>query len=85
MKVLPKGVEIDRENLRESIASHLPSNMSVRSVKEEPIAFGLVALILDIQFEDKENVMDEIESIIKNVDDVSQIQVLAVSKLSTRM
>jgi len=55
----------------------------LRASREEPIAFGLVALIVDIQFEERDKAMDEIESLLQNLDQVSQVDVTAVSKLST--
>lgn len=56
---------------------------TLRASREEPIAFGLVALIVDIQFEERDKAMDEIESLLQNLDQVSQVDVTAVSKLST--
>ncbi len=71
------------EELRKYIKSSLPAGMTLRASREEPIAFGLVALIVDIQFEERDKAMDEIESLLQNLDQVSQVDVTAVSKLST--
>ncbi len=65
------------------IRGSLPQGVSLRASKEEPIAFGLMALHVDIQFEEKDKLMEEIESSLQNLDRVSQVEVTAVSKLST--
>ena len=57
--------------------------MAIRNSTEEPIAFGLVALIADIKFEDKEGSMEELENLLNSIENISQIEVKAVSKLST--
>lgn len=70
-------------NLRIDIQSSLPEGTTLRASKEEPIAFGLVALLVDLQFEEGDHVMDQIESSLQNLDQVSQVEVTGVSKLST--
>lgn len=80
---MPKSVETNMDDLRKVIKSSLPLGMTLRATREEPIAFGLVALLVDIQFEERDKAMDEIESLLQNLDQVSQVDVTAVSKLST--
>ncbi len=69
------------EDLRKVIKSSLPIGMTLRASKEEPIAFGIVALLVDVQFEERDKAMEDIESSIQDLDQVSQVDVTAVSKL----
>ena len=85
LKVLPEEVGIELSRMVSSIQKNLPANAVIRRTGEDPIAFGLVALLLDVQIEEKEGSTDELEEAVKKSDLVSEVQVLGVSKLSTRI
>ena len=62
LKVFPSGVEVNREELKQNIEKNLPDFASVLKFEEEPIAFGLVAVIAHILLpEDKSGGIDEVE------------------------
>ena len=69
----------------ESIKTNLPQGMMIRKSVEEPIAYGLVALILDIQTLENDNVMDSLENAVHSSKFVSEIEVLGISRLSTKI
>jgi elongation factor 1-beta len=81
MKIMPKEAEIKPPQMLESIKSKNPS-IVVRSSKEDPIAFGLVALIADFVSEDKAGAMEEIENAIRSSDLVGEFEVLGASRIS---
>lgn len=83
IKILPQDVAIKPDQLLKDISDALLEGMAIRNSTEEPIAFGLVALIVDIKFEDKEGSMEELENLLNSIENISQIEVKAVSKLST--
>ena len=83
IKILPQDVAIKPDQLLKDISEALLEGMAIRNSTEEPIAFGLVALIADIKFEDKEGSMEELENLLNSIENISQIEVKAVSKLST--
>lgn len=85
LKVLPQEVGIELLKMVSSIERNLPAGAIIKRTGEEPIAFGLVALLLDVQIEEKEGSTDELEESVKKSKLVSEVQVLAVSKLSTRI
>jgi translation elongation factor aEF-1 beta len=79
IKVFPSDANIDLPALRLRIERALPSGSSVQRFDEEPIAFGLVALVAHVVMpEDVEGIMDKVEEAIKSVELVSEIQVLKV-------
>jgi translation elongation factor EF-1beta len=59
--------------------------MTVRKALDEPIAFGLVAVIVDIQIDEKEGLMDALEGAVRSSDLVSQADVIGVSRDSTSL
>ncbi|MBS7640190.1 MAG: elongation factor 1-beta [Candidatus Bathyarchaeia archaeon] len=81
LKIFPADVGINLEDLKEKIKNALPNYASVYGFEEEPIAFGLVALIAHIILpEDLAGGLDEIESRIKGIADVSDIQTIMVRR-----
>ncbi|MEM1582177.1 MAG: elongation factor 1-beta [Candidatus Bathyarchaeia archaeon] len=81
LKIFPTDIEINLDVLKEKIKSSLPSYASVYKFEEEPIAFGLVALIAHIVLpEDQAGGLDEIERSIQSVGDVSDIQTIMVRR-----
>jgi translation elongation factor aEF-1 beta len=82
LKIFPSDINVDREKLKKHIIKSLPKDASIHSFKDEPIAFGLVALITHIILpEEKAGGIDEVESNLKNLDSISDIQTLMVRKL----
>lgn len=79
IKIFPTDANIDLSALKSKISQSLPSGSTVQKYDEEPVAFGLVALIAHVVLpEDVEGKMDQVEEAIKSVELVSEIQVLRV-------
>jgi len=85
MRVLPTDAGINPSKVSESVQKRLPSNIEIRRVVEEPIAFGLVASIIDFIIEDREGEMDRLEESVRSSELVSEIEVIGLSKLSTSL
>ena len=81
VKIFPKNIETNLESLKNEIKKALSSNVTVHSFNEEPIAFGLVALIVNILMEDSTGNIDRVESSINDLADVSQIEVTRVMRI----
>ncbi len=81
VKLFPEDPALKLDIIKERVKKALPSYASVYRFDEEPIAFGLVALIAQIVFpEYKEGLMDEVEEKLKSVDGMSQSDVLMVRR-----
>ncbi len=85
LKILPIDAGIKSNNIVESIKNKLPDGVSIMNQNEEPIAFGLIASILDIQLEEKDGAMDALEEAIRASDIVSQVDVIGISRSSTNI
>ena len=82
LKILPEGVEVDLNKLKEAIKGSLPTGVSVHKYEEEPIAFGLVVLIAYVLMPEKESdIMNRVEEAIKNVNGVSEIEVVMIRRV----
>jgi len=82
MKVYPNSIDLDLGSLLERIKSSLPEGYRVEGHGEEPIAFGLKALKLIVTMpEEVEGGTEVLESIIKGVDGVEEVEVEAVHRM----
>jgi elongation factor 1-beta len=81
IKIFPSDANIDLNGLKTKVQEALPAGSAVEKFEEEPVAFGLVALIAHVVLpENVEGKMDQVEAAIQAVDLVSQIQVLNVRR-----
>jgi translation elongation factor aEF-1 beta len=81
LKIFPADIDVNLETLREKIKNSLPSYASVYKFDEEPIAFGLVALIAHIVFpEDKAGGLEEVETSIRGLSEVSDMQTIMIRR-----
>ena len=80
-KIFPKGVEVDLEKLKKEIEKTLPKSTSVYGYQDEPVAFGLTALIAHIILpEDESGLLDKVEENLGRIPEVSQIQTIMVRR-----
>ena len=82
-KILPTEVTVDLERLKQKIKETLPEYSSIYTFAEEPIAYGLTALIAHIIIpEDKPGGLDELERTLQKISDISKIETLTVHRFS---
>ena len=81
VKIFSKSVDTSLESLKDEVRKALSSDVTVHSFNEEPIAFGLIALIANILMEDSTGNIDRVESSINDLADVSQIEVTRVMRI----
>ena len=81
IKIFPNDANLDLNVLKSKVQGCLPAGSTVQRFEEEPIAFGLVALVVHVVLpEDAGGSMDQVEEAIRAVDSVSEIQVLRVGR-----
>ncbi len=74
-RIFPVDITIDFEVLKKKIEDCLPEFASIYGFGEEPIAFGLNALIAHIKIpEDKSGVLDKLEKKFEEISEISQVQ-----------
>lgn len=80
-KIFPSEATDDLNLLKEKIKKQLPKFASVHGFAEEPIAFGLSALIAHIILpEDRSGVLDEVEGYLLKIKEISQIETIMVRR-----
>ena len=79
-KIFPTDI-IDLNKLRQKIEKKLPTFAKLHQTAEEPIAYGLKALIAQILIpENQEGALDQLEQAMQAIPEISQIQTIMVSK-----
>jgi elongation factor 1-beta len=85
IKVLPTGPEVAPQMLLDSIKGSLQKDMVFRSSREEPIAFGLYALIVDVVAPEVEGMVDKVEDAVAHAPNVAQSDLQVVSRMSSHL
>ena len=82
MKIFPREITKDFSSLEESIKKILPKNSYVYKFEEEPIAFGLIALIAHIVMEESiGGEMEKVEEALKMIDAIDEVEVVLVRRI----
>ena len=82
-KIFPVDITVSFDALKKRIEESLPEFATIYGYGEEPIAFGLNALICAIKIpEDKTGVLDELEKRFEQISEISQVQTLMVRRVS---
>ena len=82
-KVFPEDIVKNFDSLKKLIEEKVPKNSTVSGYGEEPVAFGLVALLVQVRFpEDQSGLVDEFETELGKIQGVSQVQTMDVRRSS---
>jgi len=85
LKVLPTGPEVPSQQLLDSIKGHLEKDMVFKNSKEDPIAFGLYSLTIDIVVPEVEGMIDKVEASVARAPLVAQSELIGASRLSSQL
>ena len=80
-KIFPSESTVDLGVLKEKITEQLADIASIKRFAEEPIAFGLCALKVNMVLEEKEGIANETEKRMAAIEGVGQIETLGLTRL----
>jgi len=81
LRIMPSSVDIKPEQLKEDVEKALPEGCRLVNARPFPIAFGIVALDTYIEVPEKEGISEKVQNMIKNVESVSEVQVMTVTRV----
>lgn len=83
-KLFPSEATVELNKLQTKIEKALPEYASIYKFTQEPIAYGLNALIAHIVIpEEKPGALDGVEKTLEKINEIGQIQTLMVRKTGT--
>jgi elongation factor 1-beta len=81
LKIFPEDITIDLDQLKQKIEKIIPPDSKVLRFNEEPIAFGLKALIAHILIpEERQEELEKIETNIREIQGVSNIETFMMQR-----
>lgn len=80
-RVLPSDIDVDLGELMKRIEASLPENTKIEAFREDPIAFGLKALVINMLMEDKAGGTSPIEESVKSLPSVESVEVVGVTRI----
>lgn len=81
IKIMPESIDTDLAELKEKIKSVIPAGADLHGdIVEEPIAFGLKALIVTLIVNDEEGGTEPAEEAFAKVSGVENVQVIDVNR-----
>jgi translation elongation factor aEF-1 beta len=81
IKIYPQDVIISVDEIKKGIMKALPRDVQVHQFVEEPIAYGLVALIVHLILPEAEGQIEKVENALQAVEGVGQIEVQMVRRV----
>ena len=82
IKIMPTSPSVDLEKIKQEAKSIVESKKGRnREYEEEPVAFGLKAIITFFEWPEEKN-LEKIEEAFKNIENVQSVQVIDIRKIA---
>jgi len=81
IKVMPEDADTDLDALEDGLRDSLPDGAELNDVGREDVAFGLVALIVNVAVEDDEGGTEIVEEAFGGVENVESVSVENVGRV----
>jgi translation elongation factor aEF-1 beta len=81
IKLFPEDILIGVDQIKQEIERKLPTDVTIHKLVEEPIAFGLVALIAHLVIPEEDGRMESVENILQKIKGVGQLEVQLVRRV----
>ena len=81
LKIFPREISVNLNELKEKIKNVLPKNSQIYKFEEDPIAFGLIALIAHIIIPEEGGEITRVEEAVNKIFDVSQLETLMAGRV----
>jgi elongation factor 1-beta len=81
IKLMPESPDVDLAKIKEEIQKSIPSGTELHKIDEDPIAFGLVALLVMVVVGDAEGGTEGAEEAFSHLEGISSVEVIDIRRL----
>jgi len=81
IKVMPTGMDVDLSKLKDALTKVMPEGARIHGFSEEPVAFGLKALMVVVKVGDIEGGTEKVEEEFSKVKDVESVSVEELGRM----
>ncbi len=81
IRVMPSGMDVDLNKLKEDLKKVIPEGVRLHGFSEEPVAFGLKALMVVVKVGDIEGGTEKVEEAFSKVQGVESISVVELGRM----
>ncbi len=81
IKIMPSGMDVDLTKLKENLKKVIPQGARLHGFSEEPVAFGLKALIAVVKVGDIEGGTEKVEEAFGKVKGVESVSVVELGRM----
>ncbi|MDD1744674.1 MAG: elongation factor 1-beta [Candidatus Methanoperedens sp.] len=81
IRIMPTGMDVDLKKLREELTKVVPKGARLHGFSEEPVAFGLKALMVVVKVGDLEGGTEKVEEAFGKVKGVENVSVEELGRM----
>ena len=81
VKLFPEDIIANEDEMKEAIRKALPESSTLYRIDDEPIAFGLIALIAHIVMPEAAGELEKVEEALRKVKGISEVETLLVRRI----
>jgi elongation factor 1-beta len=81
IRIMPSGMDVDLNKLKEELKKVIPQGARLHSFAEEPVAFGLKALMVVVKVGDIEGGTEKVEEAFGKVKGVENVSVEELGRM----
>ncbi len=81
LRIMPSGMDVDLNKLKESLTKAIPKGAKLHGFSEQPVAFGLKALIVVVKVGDVEGGTEKVEEAFSKVKGVESVNVEELGRM----
>ena len=81
IRVMPSGMDVDLNKLKETLTKVVPQGARIHGFSEEPVAFGLKALMVVVKVGDIEGGTEKVEEEFSKVKGVESVSVEELGRM----
>ena len=81
IRIMPSGMDVDLNKLKEALTKVIPDGARLHSFAEQPVAFGLKALMVVVKVGDIEGGTEKVEEAFSKVEGVESVAVEELGRL----